>query len=71
MNRVKTFCPQCELEIEIHAADHLTPAGFHGRCGNCFYPFSEADVAASTALHEKLKAHDEQRADIIRKHIGG
>jgi hypothetical protein len=70
MNRVQTFCPQCEQEVEIHQADHLTPAGFEGRCGNCFYPFKAEDIAAAGKLHDELKAHDAKRHEIIAKHLG-
>lgn len=69
MNRVQTFCPQCESEVEIHSPDHLTPAGYDGRCGNCFYPFKADEIEASQKLHIALKAHDDERKKIIARHL--
>ncbi len=71
MNRLKTFCGCCEQMVELYSDHLIPPGGATHRCGNCFEPYFEDDVAKAATFKSALDAHDAKRSEMIRLHRGG
>jgi predicted amidophosphoribosyltransferase len=65
MIRLKGICPSCEQQVEWYA-DHLVPAGYSYRCGNCFQPVTDDQLKRFEKLYEDLHQHELEKQHMLQ-----